>query len=24
VFNRALTLRDTWAKLRAQGRQDTA
>jgi len=24
VFNRALTLKDTWAKLRAQGRQDTA
>jgi len=24
VFNRTLTLRDTWAKLRAQGRQDTA
>ena len=24
VFNRTLTLRDTWAKLQAQGRQDTA
>jgi glutaminyl-tRNA synthetase len=24
VFNRTLTLKDTWAKLRAQGRQDTA
>ena len=24
VFNRSLTLRDTWAKLQAQGRQDTA
>ncbi len=24
VFNRALTLRDTWAKLQAQGRQDKA
>jgi glutaminyl-tRNA synthetase len=23
VFNRTLTLKDTWAKLRAQGRQDT-
>ena len=23
VFNRALTLKDTWAKLQAQGRQDT-
>jgi glutaminyl-tRNA synthetase len=23
VFNRTLTLRDTWAKLQAQGRQDT-
>jgi len=22
VFNRTLTLRDTWAKLQAQGRQD--
>ena len=24
VFNRTLTLKDTWAKLQAQGRQDTA
>jgi glutaminyl-tRNA synthetase len=24
VFNRTLTLRDTWAKLQAQGKQDTA
>ena len=24
VFNRALTLKDTWAKLQAQGRHDTA
>ena len=24
VFNRTLTLRDTWAKLQARGRQDTA
>ena len=24
VFNRTLTLRDTWARLQAQGRQDTA
>jgi glutaminyl-tRNA synthetase len=24
VFNRALTLRDTWAKRQAQGRQNTA
>ena len=24
VFNRTVTLRDTWAKLQAQGRQDTA
>ena len=24
VFNRTLTLKDTWAKLRAQGRQDSA
>ena len=24
VFDRTLTLRDTWAKLQAQGRQDTA
>jgi glutaminyl-tRNA synthetase len=24
VFNRTLTLKDTWAKLRAQGRHDTA
>ena len=24
VFNRTLTLRDTWAKLQAQGRQNTA
>jgi glutaminyl-tRNA synthetase len=24
VFNRTLTLRDTWAKLQAQGRHDTA
>ena len=24
VFNRTLTLRDTWAKLQAQGRQDSA
>jgi len=23
VFNRTLTLKDTWAKLQAQGRQDT-
>ena len=24
VFNRTLTLKDTWAKLQAQGRHDTA
>jgi glutaminyl-tRNA synthetase len=24
VFNRTLTLRDAWARLQAQGRQDTA
>ena len=24
VFNRTLTLKDTWAKLQAQGRQDSA
>ncbi len=24
VFNRTLTLKDTWAKLRAQGRHDSA
>jgi len=23
VFNRTLTLKDTWAKLRSQGRHDT-